>query len=182
MKKVLIVVDMQNDFVTGTLANPAAQAIVPNVLKKVREAHEDENTIIIFTADCHRENYLETQEGKKLPVRHCIDETYGQEIIDEISKYTYGKRSLEVFKRNFGTLDWAYTICDRAFLLEEDIEYIELIGVVTDICVVSNALILKATFPETLIKVDATCCAGLTPEKHEAALSVMESCQIEVIR
>ena len=152
MGKVLIVIDMQNDFVTGTLGNKEAQAIVLNVQAKVKE-YADRGDRIIFTRDTHGENYLDTPEGKKLPVKHCIN---GTEYID---------------KPTFGWLNW------EGFGSNDEIE---LVGVCTDICVVSNALILKAKYPEAIISVDAGCCAGVTPEKHNAALETMKSCQIDV--
>ncbi len=166
MSKVLIVVDMQNDFVTGALGSKEAQAILPNVKAKIKE-YADRGDRIIFTRDTHGDNYLETPEGKKLPVKHCIQGTEGWQVapglVTEACEY--------VDKPTFGWLFWN----DFG---EEDA--IELIGVCTDICVVSNALILKAKYPAAAISVDASCCAGVTPEKHQAALETMKSCQIDV--
>lgn len=164
--KTLIVVDMQNDFISGPLGTKEAQAIVPNVKKKIEEykARGDE---IIFTRDTHDENYLETNEGKHLPIEHCIDGTYGWQIADGLEVAD----SLYINKYSFGYQHWKYY----------SFESIELVGLCTDICVVSNALILKSTFPNIDITVDASCCAGVTPEKHKAALEVMKSCQINVI-
>lgn len=166
MSKVLIIVDMQNDFVTGSLGSKEAQAIVPNVKKKIIE-YADRGDRVIFTRDTHEENYLDTPEGKKLPVKHCINGTAGWQIVPglEIENCEY------VNKPTFGWLQW-----DRFGAQDE----IELIGVCTDICVISNALILKAKYPEAIISVDASCCAGVTPEKHKAALEVMKSCQVDV--
>ncbi len=164
--KTLIVIDMQNDFVTGSLGTKEAQAIVPNVKKKIQE-YVNRGDQIIFTRDTHYSNYLETQEGKMLPVEHCIYDTEGWEIVDELEVMN----CIYVNKTSFGWDGW----------LKLNYEEIELIGVCTDICVISNALILKAQFPEVKITVDASCCAGVTPGLHEAALKVMKSCQINVI-
>lgn len=168
MKKILIVVDMQKDFIDGSLGTKEAQAIVPNVKKKIEEykARGDE---VIFTRDTHYENYLETNEGKHLPVKHCIKDTFGWQIAEELD--TDGCVCID--KETFGFNHWKE--------LGEDIESIELVGLCTDICVVSNALILKATCPEADIAVDASCCAGVTPESHQAALTTMKMCQINVI-
>lgn len=164
--KTLIVIDMQNDFITGSLGTPEAQAIVPNVKKKIEEykARDDD---IIFTRDTHYDDYLETSEGKHLPIKHCIYGTLGWQIADglEVENCRY------IDKPTFGWTHWGHNI----------FEEVELVGLCTDICVVSNALILKAHFPEINITVDASCCAGVTPEKHKAALEVMKSCQINVI-
>lgn len=168
--KTLIVVDMQNDFVTGSLGTKEAVAIVPNVKKKIEEYFSNGDEII-FTRDTHYDvDYLDTQEGKKLPVEHCIYASNGWEIVDglEVGDCKY------IDKQSFGTLEWE----DFALDLDEEIE---LVGVCTDICVVSNALILKAMFPELKITVDASCCAGTTPERHKDALETMKSCQIDVI-
>ena len=168
MKKTLIVVDMQNDFISGSLGTPEAQAIVPNVKKKIEEykARGDE---IIFTRDTHYTNYLETNEGKHLPVEHCINGTYGWIIADAVNYPEYK----HINKRTFGYTLWDYEL--------DELEDIELVGLCTDICVVSNALILKAQFPNANITVDASCCAGVTPESHQAALTTMSMCQINVI-
>ncbi len=167
MKKTLIVVDMQNDFITGPLGTKEAQAIVGNVKKKIEEyaARKDE---IIFTRDTHSDNYLETNEGKHLPVIHCIEGTEGWQIVDGLEV----RDSMRIDKHTFGWTGWGQMF----------FEEVELVGVCTDICVVSNALILKAFFPEASITVDATCCAGVTPETHEAALTTMEQCQIKILR
>lgn len=172
MKKLLIVVDMQNDFIDGSLGTPEAQAIVPRVIQKIRSWDDD----LIFTCDTHDEDYLETNEGKHLPVPHCVLGTAGQHIPREIlSSRNRPCRIIE--KTTFASTELA------AQLMEENPLYdsIELCGLCTDICVVSNALLLKACLPETQIVVDASCCAGTTPEMHQAALDVMRSCQIEII-
>ena len=169
MKKTLIVVDMQNDFIDGALGTEEAQAIVSKVAEKIDE-YESHNGNIIFTRDTHFDNYLETSEGKNLPVKHCIEGTYGWCIHDDLFDTDY----LHIDKKTFGYKDWDLWI-------DKDNESIELIGLCTDICVVSNALILKATFPEIDIIVDASCCAGVNPESHKAALETMKMCQIKVI-
>ena len=166
MKKTLIVVDMQNDFIDMALGTPEAVAIVPKVKEKIQEyirnGHE-----VIFTRDTHSENYLQTSEGKKLPVEHCIKDTKGWQIADGL--YVEGCKIID--KPNFGWPHWD----------SEQLEDVEIIGLCTDICVVSNALIIKATFPDANIKVDSNCCAGVTVETHQAALKTMAMCQIEVV-
>ncbi len=164
MKKTLIVIDMQYDFINGSLGTKEAQAIVPNVKKKIEEYKAD-GWEIIFTRDTHYENYLETSEGKKLPVEHCLKGTHGWEI--EESLMVPGAELID--KPSFGWTNW-----------NVNSEKIELIGLCTDICVVSNALILKAMYPDAEISVDAGCCAGVTPETHKAALQTMKMCQIVV--
>ena len=166
MKKTLIVVDMQNDFIDGALGTKEAQAIVPNVKKKIAE-YKARGDRVIFTRDTHLSNYLETNEGKHLPVPHCIRDTHGWQITDELD--SVGCRRVD--KYTFGYTGWACM----------DFEQVELVGLCTDICVVSNALILKALFPHIEITVDASCCAGVTPESHKAALTTMKMCQINVI-
>lgn len=170
MKRLLVVVDMQNDFVTGSLGTKEAQAIVENVVKKVKAAKEA-GTDIIFTRDTHGADYLQTQEGKKLPAEHCIKGTKGWEIIDELTSYAVHV----IDKPTFGSTELAHLAVENAY------DEIELIGLCTDICVVSNALILKAFLPEAKVKADASCCAGVTPESHEAALQTMSMCQVEVL-
>lgn len=165
--KTLIVVDMQNDFIDGALGTKEAQAIVPNVKKKIEE-YEARGDAIVFTKDTHYGNYLETNEGKHLPVKHCIEGTHGWEISSEFNWAAYPI----VEKETFGNVYW------KSFF---DFEEVELVGLCTDICVVSNALIIKAMYPEINITVDASCCAGVTPESHKAALTTMKMCQINVI-
>lgn len=166
MKKTLIVVDMQNDFIDMALGTKEAVAIVPNVIEKIRQYKENGDEII-FTRDTHFENYLETTEGKKLPVEHCIKGTKGWQIADGL--YVEGCKIID--KPNFGWPNWK----------NEDLQEVEIIGLCTDICVVSNALIIKAAFPDASVKVDKNCCAGVTPETHNAALKTMEMCQIEIV-
>lgn len=169
MKKILIVVDMQNDFIDGALGTKEAQEIVSKVAEKIEE-YKSRGDEIIFTRDTHFDNYLETNEGKNLPVKHCIEGTYGWCIHDDLFDADY----LLIDKKTFGYKDWNLWI-------DKDNESIELVGLCTDICVVSNALILKATFPEIDVIVDASCCAGVTPESHKTALETMKMCQIKVI-
>lgn len=166
MQKTLIVIDMQNDFIDGSLGTAEAVAIVDNVKAKIDDYKAVGNEII-FTRDTHLENYLDTPEGKKLPVVHCVKGTPGWEISEKLS--TEGCDIID--KPSFGWTKWN----ERSF------EEIELVGLCTDICVISNALILKAFFPEAEITVDASCCAGVTPETHNAALAAMKMCQINVI-
>lgn len=168
--KTLIVVDMQNDFIDGALGTKEAVAIVPNVKKKIAEyiANGDK---VLYTRDSHNENYMETNEGKHLPVKHCIIGTNGWKVADEVENTNCD----HINKPNFGWTGWYE--CYYPELVMSDIE---LVGLCTDICVVSNAIILKAMFPEVNITVDASCCAGVTPESHKAALLTMKMCQIEV--
>lgn len=172
-KDYLVVVDMQNDFVDGVLGSKEAQAIVPKVVEKVK--NWDGN--VIFTKDTHSADYLKTQEGKKLPVPHCIVETEGWEIISELKPYV--DKCLVYEKPSFGSVDLAKDMYD--FDEWFHLNSITLIGLCTDICVISNAMILKAHLPEVNIIVDASCCAGVTPESHKNALEAMKACQIEVI-
>lgn len=171
MKKLLIVIDMQNDFVTGSLGTKEAEAIVDSVVSKV-QTYKASGEEIVFTRDTHTAGYLDTQEGIRLPVKHCIEGTKGWEIIDELKPYV-----TKVFdKPTFGSLELVQYVSGDQY------SEIELIGLCTDICVVSNALLLKAKLLETPVTVDALCCAGVTPESHEAALKTMEMCQVEVKR
>lgn len=176
--KILIVVDVQNDFVTGALANPEAQKRIPNVVQKIKDAAAA-GEHIIFTQDTHYDNYMETLEGKKLPVPHCISGTPGHDIVPEV--LAAGAQYEIVQKGTFGDIFLADGI---AAILDYDdslIEEIELIGFVSSICVISNALLLRANFPDTPITIDASCCAGLTEEDHDAAMIVAQNCQIDVI-
>ena len=174
MKKFLIVVDMQNDFIDGALGTKEAQAIVDNAKNKI----ENFDGEIIATFDTHFENYSETQEGKNLPVVHCVKGTKGWQLNDKIIDALNKKGFTPVEKLTFGSVDLPQIIKEKA--KEEDFT-IELIGLCTDICVVSNALLLKANFFEKEITVDSTCCAGVTPSTHQAALTTMKMCQITVI-
>ena len=171
MSNVLIVIDMQNDFVTGSLGNKDAQMIVPNVKAKIKE-YADRGDRIIFTRDTHGENYLDTQEGRKLPITHCIRGSEGWEIIPQLQPFAGDSRIFD--KPAFGSVELAEYIRDGGY------EAVEMIGVCTDICVVSNALLVKAYVPELPVSVDASCCAGVTLESHHAALCTMRMCQILV--
>jgi nicotinamidase-related amidase len=174
MKKILAVIDMQKDFVDGALGSDEAVAIVENVVNKINDFDGD----IIVTYDTHRENYMETQEGKNLPVPHCIKGTPGWELDEKVQAALADKKYQAIEKPTFGSTYLMEYI--KTTYNPEDIE-IELIGLCTDICVVSNALLMKANFLETKISVDATCCAGVTVDSHNAALSTMKMCQVNVI-
>ncbi|XOQ53010.1 MAG: Isochorismatase family protein [Succiniclasticum sp.] len=172
--KVLVVVDMQKDFVDGALGTKEAQAIVPAVLAKVRGWKGR----VVFTQDTHYENYRDTQEGKLLPVPHCIVGTPGWELLPELAAYAKEHHCLVFRKNSFGSLTVATDL--QQGNEEDPIEGIELIGLCTDICVVSNALLIKAVLPEIPVSVDSSCCAGVTPASHEAALTTLRSCQVHV--
>lgn len=170
MKKLLLVIDMQNDFVSGSLGSEEARAIVGNVASKVKQAVE-EKTDIIFTRDTHGEDYLSTQEGRNLPVVHCLKNTWGWEIVDELSPYVENV----IDKPTFGSLELAHIVIEKGYT------DIEVIGLCTDICVVSNVMILKAAVPEAIVTVDSACCAGVTKESHQSALDTMKMCQAQII-
>ena len=172
MRKILIVIDMQNDFIDAALGTKEAVAIVEAVKEKIRSYPAED---VIATMDTHTENYMQTQEGKYLPVPHCIKGTDGWKIRTDIAELLTGAKIYE--KPTFGSVALA---ADLKELSEKEEIEIELIGLCTDICVASNALLLKATIPEVKISVDPACCAGVTPEKHEAALETMRSCQIQM--
>lgn len=173
-EKYLIVVDMQKDFVDGALGTEEAKAIVEAVLAKVRSF---EGTVI-FTKDTHFEEYLCTQEGKMLPVKHCIKGTQGWELIEELA-VIQADRNCKIYEKNtFGSVELAEALLK--IHKEQGIESVELIGLCTDICVVSNALLIKAYLPEIPVCIDSSCCAGVTMHKHAAALETMRSCQILV--
>ena len=172
MRKILVVVDMQKDFIDGALGTAEAVAIVPNVISKIKEYAAGD---VFATRDTHKPEYMNTQEGKYLPVEHCIEGTAGWEIEKSISELLEG--AVIIDKPTFGSVRLAERL--KEISESEDIE-IELIGLCTDICVVSNALLLKAFMPEVKISVDVSCCAGVTPEKHQAAIETMRSCQIQI--
>lgn len=170
---ILVVIDMQNDFIDGALGTPEAVAIVPKVMVKMMNF----DGLVLATRDTHGEDYLERQEGKNLPVVHCIKGTHGWEIKDEIQQLLI---SQPIDKPTFGSEALGKVLKD----LNNDVEPIDsitLVGLCTDICVISNAMLLKAFLPEVPIMVDASCCAGVTPESHERALEAMKACQIEII-
>ena len=181
MTDILIVIDMQRDFVSGALGSPEARAITPAVAARIRRAKE-EGTQVVFTLDTHETNYMDTREGRFLPVPHCIRDTQGWALEPDIAaKCVPGMMSFE--KPTFGSTE----LCSYVCLLAEKKNApkgrgltVELCGVCTDICVVSNALLIKASLPEADLVVDSSLCAGVTPQKHEAALETMRSCQIEV--
>ncbi len=174
MKKLLIVVDMQKDFVDGALGTKEAVAILPRVAERIKAFDGD----IIVTYDTHYENYLSTNEGKNLPVEHCIKNTDGHKLDKTVKAALEGKKYTEIEKITFGSVRLPEIVAEK---YGDDKLEITLIGLCTDICVVSNALLLKAHFPEADIFVDGSCCAGVTVEKHLAALETMRSCQINVV-
>ena len=171
MQKILVVVDMQNDFIDGALGTKEAVAIVPKVAEKIRNF----SGRVLFTRDTHEENYMETHEGKNLPVPHCIKGTDGWQIRPELMELC---KNEPINKVTFGSVDLGNVLND--INKEESIESITFIGLCTDICVISNVMIAKAFLPEVKIKVDASCCAGVTPESHKNALEAMKVCQVEI--
>lgn len=173
VQKILVVVDMQKDFVDGALGSKEAIEIVDAVAQKIQSFDGD----IIVTYDTHPENYMQTQEGKNLPVPHCIKGTNGWKLDSKVEKALDNKTYKAIEKPTFGSIQLPEYI--KANYNTDEIE-IELIGLCTDICVVSNALVLKANFPEVKISVDAFCCAGVTPDSHKAALTTMKMCQVNV--
>ena len=184
MNKILVVVDMQNDFIDGSLGSKAAQEIVPNVVEKIKNF----DGVVIATCDTHDDNYLDSKEGDKLPVEHCIKQTHGWLYNDDVRDAIAEKDYQWCFagfveKPTFGSLDLIDEIemvKDELDICEDEME-IQFIGLDTDICVISNALIAKAAFYDANIVIDSSCCAGTSKEAHEAALTVAKSCQIEVI-
>jgi len=174
LKNILIVVDMQKDFVDGALGTSEAASIVPNVVDKINSFSGD----IFVTYDTHFDNYMDTSEGKKLPVPHCIKGTDGWKLNDDVYNALKDKEYTEIEKNTFGSVELPAII---DFGLDEEEYNIELIGLCTDICVVSNALLIKANYPEANITVDASCCAGVTVESHNAAIKTMQMCQINII-
>ncbi|OON99076.1 MAG: amidase [Epulopiscium sp. Nele67-Bin004] len=183
MKKILVVVDMQNDFIDGVLGTKQAQNIVPNVIQKIKKYMQDGETIY-FTKDTHTTDYLNTQEGKRLPVEHCIRNTAGWELNPEIQKLAdeIQKDSLQpiIFEKpSFGSEVLPTTI--KNSVQENEKVAIEVIGLCTDICVISNVVLIKAFLPEATVQVDALCCAGVTPESHENAINAMKMIQVDII-
>ena len=166
--KYLIVVDMQKDFIDGALGTKEAVGIVPKVAEKIQDFDGE----VIFTRDTHEEDYLSTQEGALLPVKHCIRGTAGWEICEELQPYCNGKI---IDKPTFGS-----TELGEYLRRQGDAESVTLVGLCTDICVISNALLIKAFLPEVPVMVDADCCAGVTPESHENAMEATRVCQIKV--
>lgn len=175
MSKILIVVDMQNDFIDGALGTKEAIGILPNVIERIQNFKGN----IIYTRDTHKGNYLSTQEGKCLPVEHCIEGTSGWELHRDIQQITGDTQSIIYNKNTFGSKELVQELMEID--KKDPIEEIELIGLCTDICVISNALLIKAFLPEIKISVDARCCAGVTPESHQNALNAMKMCQINIL-
>ena len=171
MKEALVVIDMQNDFIDGSLGTAQAQQIVPNVISKINAFSGD----LYYTRDTHNEDYLNTLEGKKLPVVHCIKNTFGWEIQKDVWNAGVNKNPLIIDKPTFGSTELAQTLCQKQY------DRITLVGLCTDICVISNALNIKSLLWETPIIVDANCCAGVTPESHTQALNAMKMCQIDIL-
>ena len=187
--KVLVVVDMQNDFIDGALGTPEAQAIVPKVKQKLID-NNGTDTLVLLTKDSHTDDYMNTQEGKNLPVPHCIYMTKGwslhkeiSEMVDDFCKfYLYSDKNIiksRIEKNTFGSVELGKIIAK--LYKKKEINSVELVGLCTDICVISNALLIKAFCPEIPITVDASCCAGVTPESHKNALNAMKMCQINII-
>lgn len=185
--RVLVVVDTQKDFIDGALGSVNAQAVIPHMRERIK-SYADGNTLILFTKDTHDENYEKTLEGYRLPVKHCVRGTPGWSLVRDISTLADGYSNFLIFsdeeivhsrilKETFGSVK----LCEILKRNEYDITEIVFMGFCTDICVVSNALMVRSFLPNTLITVDASCCAGTTPEKHLAALEVMKSCHIDVI-
>ena len=174
MKRLLIVVDYQNDFVDGSLGFPGAELLEEPIAAKIEE-YRSAADVIAFTFDTHRCDYLETQEGRNLPVRHCIRNTPGWQLHEAVAPFA----AETVEKSTFGSIALAEALERLAENGGANLD-VELCGVCTDICVVSNALLIKAHLPEAFVHVDAACCAGVTPERHNAALEVMRACQIQV--
>lgn len=174
MSKYLVVVDMQNDFIDGSLGSEAAQAVLPRVIDKIKNFPGT----VVYTRDTHDEDYLETLEGKNLPVVHCVRDTEGWEFQKDIKEMQTASRSLVFDKETFGSIQMAGCLqgIDRMAPIEEVI----VIGLCTDICVMANAALIRTAMPNTPIRVDASCCAGTTPEAHECALKAMKALQIEV--
>lgn len=173
-EKLLLVIDMQKDFVTGALANKEAEKIIGPIAGKIEAYRENQNPVF-FTRDTHGEDYMETQEGRLLPVPHCKKDTDGWQIVDQLRPYAGEENVLD--KPVFGCLQLPQWIAEKLGCAPKEIE---LCGVCTDICVISNAMILKAAFPETVVTVDGAFCAGVTPESHQTALEAMKACQVIV--
>lgn len=169
---ILVVIDMQNDFIDKALGTKEAIAIVPNVIAKIQEF----NGTILFTQDTHEENYMDTKEGQNLPVKHCIRGSEGWKIHEQIAAFV---SEAPIEKPTFGSEELGRRLAEMN--AKNEIESITLVGLCTDICVISNAMVMKVFLPETPIIVDASCCAGVTPESHKRALEAMKVCQIEIV-
>ncbi len=175
MSKYMVVVDMQNDFITGSLGTPEAQAILPKVIERIKEFPGS----VVFTMDTHDENYLETYEGKRLPIEHCIDGTEGWEMPAEIREMQIERRGMLFRKNTFGSTQLGGFL--QGVSRMAPIDEVIIVGLCTDICVLANAMMVRTALPDTPVTVDATCCAGSTPEAHRHALEAMKSCQIDII-
>ena len=175
--KALVVIDMQNDFVTGSLGSARAQTIVGRVKQKVAK-FEERGDLVVFTRDAHDGGYLDTFEGANLPVEHCMQGTPGFEIVDELLPLAE-KADATIDKPTFGSFELLDFLAP--YVESGEVAEIELCGLCTDICVVANAILLRTKFHETPIKVDASCCAGVTENSHESALQTMRSCQIQIL-
>ena len=172
MKKFIVVVDMQNDFIDGSLGTAEAQEMLPRLKEKLKQVTDSGSAELIFTMDTHGENYLQTQEGKNLPVEHCLKGSHGWEITPKLQEFVKQAKAV-VEKPTFGSLDLPKLLGEA--------DEVELVGLCTDICVISNAMVIKAAYPEVQVSVDASCCAGVTPESHKNALAAMKMCQIKVL-
>lgn len=170
MRKVIVVIDMQNDFIDGALGTKEAQAMLPHLVVKLER---EKDALLIFTQDTHSKNYMETQEGRNLPVLHCIKPEKGWEIAPSLQPFVK-KAAAVIEKPAFGSLELPKAVAK----LQPD--EVELVGLCTDICVISNAMILKTAFPELPVAVDASCCAGVTPASHDNALQAMKMCQVDI--
>lgn len=170
MRKVIVVIDMQNDFIDGALGTKEAQAMLPYLVAKLER---EKDALLIFTQDTHSKNYMETQEGRNLPVLHCIKPEKGWEIAPSLQPFVK-KAAAVIEKPAFGSLELPKAVAK----LQPD--EVELVGLCTDICVISNAMILKTAFPELPVAVDASCCAGVTPASHDNALQAMKMCQVDI--
>lgn len=175
MRKILIVVDMQNDFISGALGSDQAQEILPSVLEYVKGFSGE----VLFTKDTHGPDYLDSREGKKLPVIHCVKHTPGWELVPSLDSFQKSFHCPVFCKETFGSTQLAQYLSGENE--KEAIGEIQLVGVCTDICVISNALTLRSFLPETPISVVARCCAGVTPQSHQTALDAMAACQIDIL-
>ena len=185
--KVLCLIDLQSDFIDGALGTQESKAIVPRIVEKLNNYSDKSDTLVLFTKDTHFDDYLNTLEGTMLPIPHCIENTPGWSINKEIKRAVKSNRFLSyssdkiinsrVYKNTFGSND----LRELLIKYKDDIESIEFVGLTTDICVISNVLMARQALPDVNIYVDSSCCAGTTLDKHQAALEVMKSCQINII-
>jgi len=181
MKKLLIVVDYQNDFVDGTLGFTGAELLDEGIARKVREYDRDTDGVVYYTLDTHHTNYLETREGKQLPVEHCIKDTEGWKVYGETEQALWDVDAIPLEKKTFGLCPLKISDGYTYFPNTNDVESIELVGVVTNMCVISNAVVFQARYPNSQIIVDASLCGSFDKEMHEKALDVMESMQMKII-